>query len=270
MVRAYRGGKRSAGKATIKTKTTIKPSGENLAKIAKQIKTLQRADRQGRAHVWCRLPYNGVLLQTNYNAFPLTDYFAMVNNPGNLVFQSSYEECKTNKVQHKSISTQCFVSLYNDSGLGASEGSSVSFSCFLVSLKDEGANRVNYSTGALTLTGGTDYTTIGSIGGVDGAMTYLNPKLFNIHKKKFFTLSNFTTAPGATGQAYDPNLKREWRWNIAPNKVITSTTTPYWSDLPCGIDPSKTYYILIFNNNSAVDNEWPIARIQTLHHLVPL
>ena len=156
----------------------------------------------------------------------------------------------TNNVIWKSAGIDCYLTHQNTND----EEENVTYTCFLVSLRDEVGQGYSPATGNLTLTSGQHYVSL-------AGMTMLNKKFFKIHKIKRFTLGNFGQNLNlSAGQKQYGNDMR-WYWKIAPNAKIVNPTGD-WRLLPASPDPSKAYYVLIFNNNSIADLESPRLKIQ--------
>lgn len=151
----------------------------------------------------------------------------------------------------KSINMHTRVTLENISGVNEEE--TTTFTVFLVSVKDEASNVINATTGFLNpMTDGSEFYIV-------AGMVYLNNKVFKVHKFKRFTLTNhgtLLTAPSAQSQ-YGTAL--EWSWKIKPNVKITAPGfggVNDWIQMKHG-DPSSSYYLLFFSDNSGADLENP-------------
>lgn len=277
--RYQRRGKRGTGKTGLRIKKSVKPSGSNMAKLVKSVNQIKRRVSGAEKTLYYRFKVNSTApsgtnysseLRTPYNMYHLCNYNTMVVGSGNAIFGSSATalDIKADRCRHEAITMDLYVSLENMLGTNSSEWNTVNFTCFLVSLKDAIGSKFNASTGAVTLTGGDDYTTVGTVASVDGGYAYINPKIFKVHKSKRFTLSNFNQSPQTLGLT-NPPLAKQWQWKIYPNQTVVNSVGS-WTDLACAPDPSKNYYVIIFNNNSGIDAENPtclincVSRIKTV------
>lgn len=160
----------------------------------------------------------------------------------------------SNKLYHKRMTIDCRLTAGNELDL-------IGYRVFLVTLKDN-ANvpaRWNSGTGGLALTANLDYvnTSFGK--------AMLNPRVFSIIKMKDF----FTTAQGSASSGNAGNqLVKEWKWTIYPKHTVYNPTGNV-SSMVTSFDPSKCYYILIFNDNVSGDLQAPLFYSQVYHSVVP-
>lgn len=99
-------------------------------------------------------------------------------------FGTSNDDFESSKIIHKNAVLDCYVSLENSVN---DEESTIGFTAFIVSLKDEIGPYFLPGSGGLTLTAGITHETI-------KGMVLLNRKMFRIHKSKRFTLTNHNTS----------------------------------------------------------------------------
>lgn len=127
------------------------------------------------------------------------------------------------------------------------EGDLIWYTMFVVSLKDDAADSTTFdpATGALTLTSDTHYTVLGAQG-----KALINPRMFNIHAYKRFSMG------GRAGDQSNP-VQRDLSFTIVPkDKQITNPRGNIFAgvgSLSFPKDPSKNYYMILFNDDSAVD-----------------
>lgn len=146
------------------------------------------------------------------------------------------------------------------------EMSNVDLSVFVVTLKDEASALYDKSTGALTLTEGLHYA-INDLQ-TDAGQTYLNPKCFNIHLTKRWIIGNNNIAsngPTGTGNTSVTGVKRR-ALTIKCNQMQYNPAGNVQS-LKVSQDPSKQWYMLIFNNNSSADFEFPQVYYNIIHKI---
>lgn len=127
------------------------------------------------------------------------------------------------------------------------------YTAFVVSLKDQANDSqtwLNSSTGALVLSPDVHYATIQSNGRV-----LMNPKYFNIHHYKRFYMG------GRAGDQSAP-VHRDMSFTIVPkNKKIENPGGNIFgavsgrNGLEFPRDPSQNYFLVMFNDNSALDFE---------------
>ena len=146
----------------------------------------------------------------------------------------------TNKLYHKRMTLDCQINAGNERDL-------IGYRAFLISLRDNAnvPSRWNAGTGGIALTNNLDFVQS------PAGEAMLNPKVFKIHKvKTFYTTAQGSTA-AATGNAGDRRVKR-WKWNIYPKHTVYNPSGNVYSMITSQ-DPSKCYYLIIFNNNLAAD-----------------
>jgi len=236
------------GKAS-KLKKLAKGRQTNMQTLAKAVRQLQNKDRNEAEY----LNYTQQFLDNNVDApcriVNLSDYSGMIST-----FGTSANDNEDNKIIHKSVGMHCRVSLEN---VVNNEESTIGFTAFLVSLKDEVGNVYNNLTGGLTLTLGATHEII-------QGMALLNKKIFNIHKTKKFTLTNYNQALISPAAQSQYGTDKRWYWRLPINKTITNPRGD-WKQLGCALDPSKQYYLLIFNDNSSSDFESPTLSFVAVH-----
>lgn len=242
----------ATGKAPAPKKTVAKIAAgkiTNMQTLAKAVKKLQNKDRNEAEY----LNFTQQFLDNNVDApckiVNLSDYSGMVST-----FGTSANDNEDNKIIHKSVGMHCRVSLEN---VVNNEESTIGFTAFLVSLNDDVGNVYNNLTGGLTLTLGATHEII-------QGMALLNKKIFKVHKTKKFTLTNYNQALISPAAQSQYGTDKRWYWRLPINKTITNPRGD-WKQLGCALDPSKQYYLLIFNDNSASDFESPTLSFVAVH-----
>lgn len=142
----------------------------------------------------------------------------------------------------------------------ASEADLIWYTAFIVSLKDDGADSTTFdpATGQLTLTVNTHYNLLGAAG-----KAFLNPRFFNIHSYKRFSMG------GRAGDQSNP-VQRDLSFTIVPKqKMVTNPKGNIFGvgGLSFPKDPSKNYYLLLFNDDLGSDlqyNEITIGGMATI------
>lgn len=218
-----------------------------VAALARKVNGLLRARRS--AAQWLNM--NKSITNTSLaqvTAYNCCEYSAMTP-----IFGTSAEDLLDPKVLYHSSKLQIRLSLENTNN----EEETTRFSVFLVSLKDRvPQSKFNNSTGVLTLVGNQDYV-------INQGIAYINKKIFNIHKAKYFTLTNYGTALGTAAGQSQFGTAHEFSWNIAPRMTIEHPAGN-WSALASSLDPSKQYYVLVFTDNQTGDLEYPALTINQM------
>lgn len=208
-----------------------------ITKLARTVRRLQRRVNTGGEIVNLGQVIDNVVT-ADYAEFNITGYSAQ-----NLIFGSGADDVEQNSVRHISTGLDILVD-------ANTEDDNIVYTAFLVSLKDEAAPAMNFSTGFLTLTSGVHYQFL------DGQVL-LNKKYFKIHKYKRLITGNYGTAFGTASAATGPTRNQHrfyWKQIIGtrPRNPVGN-----WNTLACPRDPSQNYFFLLFNNNSGLDLENP-------------
>lgn len=179
-----------------------------------------------------------------FNAVPLCNYASQ-----NLLFGTAADDLTNNSVRHISTSIDCLVE-------ANTEPDNINFTVFIVSLKDEAASLLDLSNGYITgLTNGLHYVK-------NDGLVMVNPKYFHIHKAKRFTTGNFTAAL-TSGAAVGAKGLCRFFWKQRIMKTVKNPAGN-WRDLVSPRDPSQNYYMIFFNNNSALDLENPQVQMNVV------
>lgn len=136
------------------------------------------------------------------------------------------------------------------------ETDNVSYTVFLVSLKDSIGSAFDSTNGTLSLNSPQHFW-------ANQGMIMLNKKVFNIHKVKRFHLGNFG-APLTQSSANQYGTIRRFYWKWFPKcKVINPVASVKL--LNSSIDPSKQYFLLVCNDDSSADLASPVVRGTIVH-----
>lgn len=159
-----------------------------------------------------------------------------------------------NTIYHQNMLIDMYLTLENT----VNEPDTTQFSIFIVSLKDAIGNSYNNVTGDITLQPNYHYY-------INGGLVILNKQVMKIHYAHRCVLSNHGQALSISSAQTQAGT--DWRKYISmkmPNKKIHS---PYqdWKTINCPPDPSDNYYLLIFNDNSAIDLQNPKIQVSTVH-----
>lgn len=218
-----------------------------LQTLAKQVKSLKVSMKKDQEYLnYYTNIDSGVGSPLSY--FQITRF-----NTWSRCFGTDPADDAQNTMIWKSSGIDCYLTHQNTND----EEENVTYTVFLVSLKDPIGGAYDTSNGNLSLSDTIHYLTY-------GGQVMLNKKIFNIHKVKRFTLGNFGQNLNlAAGQKQYGNDMR-WYWKVSPSARIVN---PYgdWKGQGCTRDPSQAYYVLVFNNNSIADFESPRIQINMVH-----
>lgn len=220
--------------------------------LAGAIKRLQLAMRRRRQYV---------NLNHNFSTSCSSDYVAanMCFYAGfNQVFGTGADDLEGNKMIHHSFGAHIRISLENT----INEPDTTGFTVFLVSLKDAIGSAFDPAAGTLTLVPNQHYVQ-------RSGMVLLNKKALTIHKMKKFTLTNYGQALGTSAAQSQYGTDCRWYWKISPRKTVYNPVGN-WSVLNSALDPSKTYFLLVFNDNSTLDLQSPKLEFNSVHTIEQL
>lgn len=172
------------------------------------------------------------------------------------IFGSGTNDAEANRIIHKKIAMECRVSLEN---LTNNEENTINMTVFLVSIKDDASGVLNLSTGVLSLFDNVHYYQ-------RNGLTFLNKKVFNIHKVKRFTLTNFGGSLDIAGAQSQFGADKRFYWKVPVNKTIVNAQGD-WRSLVQVQDVSKSYHLLFFNDNASLDGENPTMNLTAIHTL---
>jgi len=229
--------------------TIAKGKTTSIQTLAKAVRSLQKENKTQAEY----LNYTQQTFEQNVAAplysVNLSDFSGMIST-----FGTSANDNVANKIIHKSVGMDCRVTLENAIN---NEESTIGFTAFLVSLNDNVGNVYNNLTGGLTLT-------LGATHEIVQGMVLLNKKMFKIHKTKRFTLTNYNQALISPAAQTQYGTDYRWYWRLPINKMIENPRGD-WKQLGCALDPSKQYYLMIFNDNSTSDLESPAFTYVAVH-----
>lgn len=243
---------RATGKKPKTVKALAKPKETNdIQVLAKAVTKLQKQNRTECEYL-------------NYGYaeadIPMTNPFYQVSlsrpSAWSAIFGAGTNDAEANRIVHKNFRLECRISLEN---LLNNEENTVNFTAFLVSLKDDATPIFNQSTGVLTMSNNNHYYQ-------QNGITFLNPRVFKVHKMKRFTLTNFGGSLDIAGAQSQYGADKRFHFKIPVNKTIVNTAGD-WRGLSQVPDPSKSYYLLIFNDNSLADGENPTMNLSVVHTL---
>jgi len=238
-----------ARKGRSKVAKLAKGKTTSIMALARTVRGLQRAQKSQHQY----LNYTQTASQTNivqpYFQLNLCDYANFFP-----IFGADADDDNNQKVVHQSFGLDMYISLEN---LINNEESTITFTMFLVSLKDNIGSAFNSSTGALSLTSGQHYYQ-------QNGLCMLNKKSFNIHKvvRRVLTNHDTTLAQPSAQTQYGTDCRLYVKHS--PRSMITNATGD-WKVLNSALDPSKQYYWLIFNDNSSLDLESPCISYNVVH-----
>lgn len=225
---------------------TAKGRVSQVQALAKSVRSIQRQMKSNAEYY--NFGQNGTQsLTSDLNYFCLT-------SPANwtAIFGSAPSSTQM-KCRHLSAGIDLRVTLENT----INEPDTTGFTCFIVSLKDEMTPYFAPTTGALTLNANQHYT-------IRQGMAMLNKKYFSIHRVKRFTLTNYGQSLSSHAAQSQYGTDKRWHWKVRFNKELINPQD-HWQNMVTGLDPSKTFYCLTFNDNSSLDLQNPQLLFNVVH-----
>lgn len=241
--------RRYARKGRSKVAKLAKGKITSIQALARTVRGLQRASKSQHQFINYFQGGNQENISANYKAINLCDFASF-----GAIFGADGDDDNNQKVVHQSFGMDMYLSLEN---LINNEEETITFTMFLVSLKDNIGSAFNPSTGALTLSNAQHYV-------IQNGLTMLNKKLFNIHRVIRRTLTNHGTALGQPSAQTQYGTDCRFYLKHSPRSTIINATGD-WKALSSALDPSKQYYFLIFNDNSVADLESPCVSYSIVH-----
>lgn len=217
----------------------------NVQALAKAVSSLKRSMRTQHQYLNYSQGSSALALTGDVQILNLSAYSAW--NP---LFGTTANDATDNRAVHSSFGLDMYFNCAN-------EIDRIGFTVFLVSLKDSIGSAFTASSGALSLVNGDHYAMI-------NGQALLNKKVFTIHKTKRFELSNNGTALTAPSAQTQFGTDRRFYWKCRVNKMIINPTGD-WKSMSSAQDPSKNYYLLVFNDNSAIDLQNPTLSYAVVH-----
>lgn len=243
-------GKKTLTKKYQKTKA-------NVATLAKKVDNIAKKQKQGYQWIAMGNRYYDDLVARPFAQYNLINYLNC-----KLIFGTGANDVQSNNSwYHSSTDIDLCLELGN-------EEDNVTFSLYIVKLKDECSKKLNTTTGVLTLTTDIDYSSNDIV--ADGYQVFLNPALFDVKWSKRITIGNNSAQPVvASGIGYkNESLCTYYRTHIKLpiGKYMTNPNGDV-QQLACLPDVGKNYYLLAFNDNQGGDTEYPIIKLNMVHHI---
>lgn len=232
---------------------------KSIALMSRKIDKIAKETTQKRVMLWLRGDgvNQTVNLQAPVSVMKLTNFVTDV-----AIFGTDPNDLLGSKALLKSINYKIDVRLEN---LSETEEETQNIEMFIVSLKDDANDIFNVTTGNIAPVDGIHYYRYGAIYNM---ITYLNKKYFTIHKHTRFTLTNYGSQLGTSGAQTIDGTDKRIDGTLKINKIIkaplSNATDQSWKTLVCPRDPSLNYYVLWFNDNSALDGEFPRVTMVSL------
>lgn len=225
-----------------KTSLTALANGKKSAvrTLAKQIQGIKNTLKT-HAQVYYTGKKGSAAVTGDYQYVNLSE----IANSDSIFGTDLFDDFNVERTRHMNMAIDNYVTLEN--GL-ISEEETVQFTYFIVSLRDEIGSAFDPDTGLLYLNANDHYYR-------QGGIVMLNKKFFNIHKVKRFVLSNHGTSLASPSAQTQHGTDKRFYMRQSVNKIIINPQDPV-RVLRTALDPSKTYYALLFNNDSALDGEW--------------
>jgi len=223
-------------KRTSKKATSVVALSKKVSRLAKQMSTT----------------YETMYLQNRGIVFPAENYTAInvqeYLNCRSIFGTSGGDYSNCNKWKHLTTKMDFLITMGN-------EENNIDYTMYIVSLKDSASGLYSKSTGVLTLVEGDHYAINESVTPNNAGQTLINPKCFNIHLVKRFTIgNNGVTAVNPTGNGNGITQQKRYGYKLKINKMIYNPTGNM-SSLIVSQDASSQYYVLLFNNNQTIDAE---------------
>lgn len=245
---AYRARKVGARRVNGVKKIAKGKQSSAIVTLAKAVKTLQRKNRVEAEYLNYSQNIDNVNIGTSL-VQNLTYYSGFTR-----IFGTGTNDDEGNRIIHKGLGMDVRVTLENTVN---NEEETTNFTCFLVSARDDIGGYFLPGSGSLTLSEGITHST-------QKGMVLLNKKMFNIHKMKRFTLTNFGTALTAPAAQSQYGADKRWYWRLPINKMVTNPAGD-WKTLNSAQDPSKCYFLIVFSDNSTLDAESPSLNVSCVH-----
>lgn len=222
------------------------------APLIKRVNKIQRSLNQQRQTHYCYHQVGALNLSNDYSSLNLTNYNKLMNSSsdsGPLFGSSSFDFDNVNKVIHHSTTVQYTVDVAN-------EVDNVQLTIMVLSLRSNARSLYDPSTspGSLGIADGPHFRKV-------GGMAMVNKQLFKVHYIKNLNIGNNNTA--VTSSTADNGLYRLYTgwFKIKPRTYVTNpgivTATGDVDVLYGDLNPTKQYYLVVFNNNSGADSQFP-------------
>lgn len=221
--------------------------------IVSRVKRLERVNRRKtQTHIVQMRPSQNLV--SDYNSINLSNWSPVSGYQP--MFGTVEDDLKdANSFYHKSMGIDMYYYLNN-------ETENITYTVFLVSLKDQIGSAFNPSTGALSLTADVHYVKNTSAAGY-GGLVMLNKGCFNIHKIARFTLGNNGQVASTSSGKLQYGVDRRMYWKWKPRCLVRNPIGNVRGQLS-SVDPSKCYYLLIFNDNSVLDAQAQSVQINVV------
>lgn len=236
--------RRAYAKRKSPVKRMAKGKSTSITKLAKSIVSLQRQVRSTHKYLNFAQTWNGAGVQSNYTFFPLSKFSAW-----SLVFGTTANDTNFNTVHWSSS----FIDMKIDIG---NEPANVNFTVMLLKCKDVAKGLID-SNGDLSLIGGDAFYT-------QSGLTLVNRKYFSVLATRRFSLGNHGQASSTATAQTQYGTDRRYTFKLRPNKKIVNPSGD-WINMNQCQDPSGNYYLVVFNDNSALDLEFPQVWMNAIH-----
>lgn len=215
-----------------------------VQQLAKQVLTLKRQFKRDQEYLNYAQTWSDYNLSSGYNALHLNDFSTWAR-----IFGTSANDDTQNGCIWKSTGLDMKFDIGN-------EPANVNFTVMLLHCKDTAKGLIS-AAGVLSLTAGDAYYT-------QSGLTMVNKKYFNILKIKRFSLGNNGQSAATSTAQTQFGTDRRYYMKFRPNKKIINPNGD-WKNLAQSLDPSGNYYLVVFNDNSALDLEYPHITMNAVH-----
>lgn len=248
-------GRKFAKKSYVRRVARKRPTRYNNKKsiigLAKRVSTLQKNQRKSRVWSQYQIGFADQTVQNDYFAFNLMTPAAWTN-----IFQQPTAMENAQKAYTRSLYLDMMFRCGN-------EQSASTFKVFLVSIKPGAGRRYLETTSEGTsLSNEVHYKKVGIASNLN-AQVMLNPAIYNIHRQKTFTISPTELTNNASGGSNQLATFKRVVWKMKWCKLLSSYGASDWRSHNTGfyVPPEKRLYVLVFNDNSAIDEEYPMFSV---------
>lgn len=221
-----------------------KRAGTTVATLARQVKLLQKKTALVTQDETFRIN-EAIDVVSPYVVRNITNYTGWAS-----LFPSGFTTEK-NEAYIKNFYIDNLITLDN---INNEEGT-INFTYMVISRKDE-AGTATDTVNSLLLTNNVDHSIV-------AGKAYMNLRKFKVHYVKRFTLTQMDT------EATDAGLAQiRFSHKIRVGKKVVNPDG-WWKSLENSPDPSDSYYVVLFNDNSAADLEsprWDFQCIANVNH----
>lgn len=232
-------------KRVYRRKTTIGALNKKVNYLSKRV-----AGNTNTVFMWSERAAN-TPISANYNYYNLLPLSGFAPTFGD----DSSDLTPSNKLILKKLKMDLVLNASNEDDF-------INGTIFVVSFKNQGMVSSFYDpiTGTLNLTAGTHYNQV-------AGQTRLNPRFFNIKYYKQFSIGNGGVSWSSTGIGSEKMYMRRYSKTFKLNYSVISPSGN-WRSLVSPISGTENRFLLIFNDDSALDGQ--SVRVSIASHLTAI